>query len=119
MALFIETITTDGSGNTAIRIVGSLILGNKGTPDILNISATSAGTEYNFSLPSDVKAYRFRNRDGGKIKYAFVTGETNTKYYSVMPGNWESDDFVDRDTDLTIYFETTKPNQTIEVLYWT
>lgn len=115
----IETITTDGSGNTAIRIVGSIVLGSKGTPNILNVDAVNVNQEYLITIPAEAKSYKLRNRGNAKIQYAFTSGDTNTTFFTLMPGNIENEDFLKRTTNLNIYFETTKPNQTIEVLYWT
>jgi hypothetical protein len=110
--------TTDGSGDPAINIVGDITLSQLSTPTIQNITAASASTEYNVVIPSNTKKYMIRNRNTGKIQYSFITGQTNTNFITIMPGNTIEETGLDLTSSLTIYFETSKPNQIIEVLSW-
>jgi hypothetical protein len=92
--------------------------GTVGTPEIFNIPANVAGTEYTILIPSTSKRYEFRARGNAKIQYAFKSGDTNIKYMTLFAGNPKSEDNLKLNSNLIIYFQTNKANETIEVLIW-
>jgi len=103
-------INPDGSIN--VSFVG------KKTPTIFSVAAASANTEYSLSIPSTTKKYRFRNRGNARVQYSFVSGASGTNYITVKPGNIEIEENLQLDSNLTIYFQTPKSGQEIEVLLW-
>lgn len=133
---FSETITTNGNGDTIIRTGASIIDsdGNEldvnsdgsidvniaavSTPTIQNVVVTSSGTEYHITIPQSTKRYEIRCRGIAKMQYSFVTGETNTKFITILPGNIRVETNLSLTTDLDVYIEANKNNTTIEILTW-
>jgi hypothetical protein len=88
------------------------------TPDIQNILAAVANTEYSFTVPAGTRQYRFKVRGNAKIQYCFISGNSNTVFMTVDPGNSEGETDILLPADKTIYFRVTKDNTKIEVLTW-
>lgn len=85
-------------------------------PNIANISAPIAGTEYSYALPINCKKFLLQSRFGGEIKFAYGFGETSTDFLTI----WKGVSFTDinfYDTR-TIYFTSTKTGDVIEVATW-
>jgi len=88
------------------------------TPEIFNVPATVAGTEYTILIPSTAKRYEFRARGNAKLQYAFVSGDTNVKYLTLTAGNTKYEENLNLNGNMLIYFQSNKANETIEVLIW-
>lgn len=87
------------------------------TPDIINYIAVNADTEYNISLPSNTTRFLVRARGTAKLRLAFNSGETATKYITLWPGY----EYIDADIDLvslTLYIQSSKAGETIEIVSW-
>ncbi len=110
----------DGTDQLEINPDGSINVnvGGKKTPTIFSVSAPTANTQYQIDIPQATKKYRFRARKNSRIQYSFVTGTTNSNYITVKPGNIEVEENLILDSNLTIYFQTPKSGQEIEVLLW-
>ena len=107
---YILNINPDGSINVSSTY--------KTAPTILTVSAPSANTEYNFVVPAGTKEYRFRSRNGTKIQYSFTSGTTNATFLTLKPGNIEVEKNLQLSSNMTVYFETPKSNQEVEILFW-
>jgi len=88
------------------------------TPLIFNLSAPTANTEVSQVLSVTVKRLMIRARSGNaKIQFSFVTGESGTKFITIPAGcTYEATDL-----DLisaTLFIQTDKSSQTIEILEW-
>lgn len=107
-------INPDGS----INVVGVTEAPN--TPTIAIVSAPTANTEVSYVIPTGTNRLFFRVRRGvAKSKFAFVSGDTNgSDYVTLMPGNFWMEDGLDTVAGLTLYIQTNKPSQEIEVLTW-
>lgn len=90
-----------------------------GAPSILNVSAPVAATEYSFSLPITTTKYMFKSRSKGTIQYAYTSGASGTTYISVPPGNFEGDERLKLTSAITIYFQSNKTSDVLEIKYWT
>lgn len=81
------------SGKTARRIIaedpipvsGTLTVGSATTPTMTNLSLPTPDTEVSHVLQTDLKQLLFKTRDRKSLKYAFVSGESGTKYMTVPP----------------------------------
>lgn len=87
-------------------------------PEIFNVEATDADTEYEQELPDHCNALLIRVRDGeAKLQVSFNAGETSTKFITVGLGN----NFYVSGVDLvgkSIFFQASKPGKVIEILTW-
>lgn len=83
------------------------------TTSIFNISVPLANTEVSQQLPNDTKGFTIRNRENGKLKLAFTSGESGTNYITISPGST----YVNRNlySSLTVYFQSTKGSQVVEI----
>lgn len=86
-------------------------------PYIENISAILANTEYSFAFPFNTKKFLIKVRDGyAKMRIAFAPGDTSTDYIGISMGSFFNEEV--NVSNKTIYFQTNKTNQIIELLYW-
>ncbi len=79
-----------------------------------NVNIISAGTEVSQALPANTKNFIIRSRNKGSIRLAYTLGGTNTNYLTIPTGS----SFVDEQfrTGATIYFQSTKPGDVIEIV---
>lgn len=87
-------------------------------PIISNVSAINANQEYSFSIPSATKKFYFKARGMSKIQFSFLSGNSNTVFCSLSPGETYSEDTLKLDDSLNVYFRTSKPNEIIEIVRW-
>jgi hypothetical protein len=79
-----------------------------------NVSAATAGTEYSYALPDNTTQFKLRSRKKARIQIAYQSGDSGLVYFSLMPGNvYEINNVLL--TDVTIYFQSYKDNDTIEI----
>lgn len=87
-------------------------------PEIFNVDATLADTEYSQVLPDHTNAILIRVRDGeAKMQISFNVGETGTKFITVGLGN----NFYVSGVDLVgkaIYFQASRAGKVVEILTW-
>lgn len=86
-------------------------------PKIYNISVASADTEISQTLSASTKRITIRVRGNSVLKVSFLEGESGTNYIKVPMGCSYNE------TDLrfsgTIYFQTVKASQVVEIIEWT
>ncbi len=90
---------------------------------IATLALTTANTEYEYELPSDVERFRFQLRDTSvKLRIATVTGKVagSTNPFFTLPADasWEEDNLV-RPITRKFYFATPSASQELEIMYWT
>lgn len=100
--------------------VGSSILPSPQSSDdttatIFNV-ATTASTEASQALPSNCKGFILRTRDRGNLQISYVSGNTNTLFFTVRSNAVYTDDNFY--SSQTIYFQTDK-NDTVEIIAFT
>lgn len=86
-------------------------------PKIYNVTCTLADTEYSLSLSADTKQFIIKARGQATIKIAFVSGDTDTLYVTIPPNAVYGESGVIFNG--TVYLQSNKPNQVVEVLEWT
>ena len=88
------------------------------SPTVTNVVIAGASTEYNYTIPSNTKKFLMRARNKSKIQFSFQTGTTNTNFVSIPPGSNYTLDGMTLNTSLTIYFQSSKGGEVLEVLTW-
>lgn len=88
------------------------------TPTIANLSIPLANTEVSYALPAGTKRFALQNRFDGIIKLAYTSSTSGSVFYTVWPG----DEFVENDihyaATITLYMQSPKPSQTVEIRSW-
>lgn len=107
-------IEPDGSINVNVLNASAAIPSD---PFIANVNASSANTEYSFTFPAKTIRFTMKIRDGmAKTRIAWTSGGTSTTYFTINMGS-----FYTEETQVgskTIYFQTNKASQIVELLYW-
>jgi hypothetical protein len=83
---------------------------------VANLTAVLANTEYSFTLAANVRSYEFSARGNSLIKWSFAIGTSGTVYKTEFPGNSYKKENLNLATPLTIYFQTSKPNEVLEII---
>ena len=86
-------------------------------PTIYNVSVPLANTEVSQVLQSHTKSFTIRVRGIATLKLAFSLGASSTDYITVVPGGVHTSEGLDFDG--TLYFQTNKTTQIVEILEWT
>lgn len=119
------TVVTKDDGKKAIR---TTIVQNAGetlnvsvnpsaTPKIYNLSAPTSNVEVSQALSTDTKQLLIRVRGNAKLQLAFNVGESGTNYLTIPAG--ASLTLTELKTSATLYLQTDKNSQIIEILEWT
>lgn len=83
-------------------------------PTIYNVNIISADTEQSQALPANTKGFLIRSRNRGKLRLAYETGGTSTTYLTIPTGtSFEDNQFY---SSVTLYFQSTKPGDVIEIV---
>jgi len=90
------------------------------TPNIVNVPVVTANNEVSQVVPNNTKKFRIRLRESqaAVIKFCFASGQSGSNYFTINPGSQYVEDGIDL-VGKTIYFQVTKPNVTVEFLFWT
>ena len=87
------------------------------TPVIYNVAVPLANTEVSQVLSSSTKSFTIRVRGNARLQLAFAMGDSGTDYLTIPNGGsftQESISFTG-----TLYFQTSKASQVVEILEWT
>jgi hypothetical protein len=110
------TTTVEGPKTSLdVSIVNTAVAG---VPSISNVPMTLADTEYSFAIPSGTKKLTFRTRTSGALKFCFTLGNSAITFLSVSPGSSYTLDGLNTSTSLTLYFQSPKALETLEILRW-
>ena len=85
-------------------------------PVITNFNALLANTEYNYTFPVNTKKFKFKARGNSKIQFSFTNGQSSTQYITIYPGGIYEETGLG--STVTIYFQTSKANEIVEILSW-
>ena len=87
------------------------------SPTIYNVATTTADTEVSQVLSANTKQLLIQNRGRGRVQFSFTSGQSGTNYITIPPG--ASLTLTDLNISSgTLYLQSNKANQTIEVLEW-
>jgi len=102
----------DEDGNLFVRTLEDVT-----TPNVENFNIVLADTEYSHTFPDATKRVTIQNRDNAVVKFCFIIGETATNFITLFPGQIWTESGIGT-TSLTIYFQSPKANQILEMLSW-
>lgn len=112
---------SDGTNTLLINPDGSINVNTNTdsatTFTIKNMVATLANTEYSYAFPASTKKFKIKARGSAKLQIAFTSGNTATEYITIFPGVLHEEVGLNL-VSSTIYFRSTKPNETIEISSW-
>jgi hypothetical protein len=88
------------------------------TPIITNLSVPLANTEVSHSIAAGTKKISFKCRGLARIQFSFTSGQSGSNYISLEPGAIYAESGLNL-SSLTLYLQTSKASQTVEILEWT
>ncbi len=88
------------------------------TPTIVNTTLTTANTEYSHIFGADTKKFTIKNRGAGQVKIAYILGDSGTTYITIWPGGVYEAPCLDLSATLTVYMQSPKASQLIEIASW-
>lgn len=117
-------VVNDGSADLSISDGIDLIKGIFrrfiiSSPTIAHQTATLADVEYSYSLPSGTRQFTVKVLGDSKVKYSFTASESGTLYDVLYPGAVYKEMYVNPSSSLTLYFQTSKDNETLVITSWT
>lgn len=87
-------------------------------PTIVNLSIPLANTEVSYVFPAGTKRFSLQNRFDGKITLAYAVGDSGILYYTIWPGNEFAENNIHVSASITIYVQSPKASQIIEIRSW-
>lgn len=100
-----------------VPVSGTFTSGSSATPTISNTVTVLANTEYSYAFPVDTKRFIIKARGNAKLQVAYATGQTNTTFLTIPPGATYSETELKLPSN-TIYFESNKAGETVEITSW-
>ena len=88
------------------------------SPLITNVTTPTSGTEFTHTLSVNTKRFTLRARGNSKIQLAYISGDSGLSYVTVTSGNVYEELSLDLSAGVTIYMQTNKTGDSIEVLEW-
>lgn len=93
------------------------VLGFAGLPTIVNLTLTSANTEYSVTLPRNVGTITIQSRTSADFKIGVTSGQSGTTYFTIKSGNAYYETTIAMD-GTTLYFQSPNAGQVIEIFYF-
>lgn len=87
-------------------------------PIIENISIPTKNIEQSHQLPASTRRFKLWSRSRASLKISFIAGDTGTDFITVISGNKYKEVGLDPTQTYTVYFQSTKDNDVLEVLTW-
>lgn len=94
-----------------------IVFGTVGTPTIYNVPASLSNTEYSQALSANTKKFTIKVRGKADLKLAYTATESATNYITIPAGAVMFIDGLNA-SGLTLYFQTTKASQIVEIQEW-
>lgn len=88
------------------------------TPIVINVPAPTANTEYSYTFSANTKKILIQSRLSSNVQFAYVSGQSGTNFITIPNGSGFSTDQLNLN-GVTIYFQTNKASNTLEILAWT
>ena len=107
------------TSNQISRATGTFTLSGKKVSRITNLSLPTASTEVAHVLLANIKSLmvKLRKKDCASLQIAYTIAESGTKFITLSPGIYYSEQDLEIASG-TIYLQTTKDSQTVEILEW-
>lgn len=87
------------------------------SPTIYNVVCILANTEYSQAIADGTNQLTLRARGIAKLQVAFASTQSGTNFLTIFPGSVYTVTNINT-SSLTIYFQSNKPNTTVEILEW-
>uniref|UniRef100_A0A6M3XX73 Tail protein n=1 Tax=viral metagenome TaxID=1070528 RepID=A0A6M3XX73_9ZZZZ len=87
------------------------------TPNVYNVTMTSANTEYSQALPANTKKFLIKCRAAYDIKVCFTSGQSGITYVTVPAGMSYWEDLI-QPSAITLYFQCATAAQVAEIVAW-
>lgn len=107
------------SGSPISTTSGTIANRSKTTPSIQNVSLTLASTEYTITIPSNSVEFSIRTRKDSKLQLAFNSTESGTTFITIWPGETYTETALTSTASLTLYVQSSKANEILEIWSWT
>lgn len=82
----------------------------------VNVPAPLANTEYSFTLAIGIRSFEISARGTAKVQWTYQAGQSGTIFKTLSPGATYERSGLVLTAPLTIYFQTTKASETLEVV---
>lgn len=89
------------------------------SPLIINIPLPDANTEESYTFLAATKRFRIQLRGSATLKVAFTSGDSGTTFLTIYPGDCFEESDLGLLAGLTLYFQSSKPAEVLEILSWT
>ena len=109
-------MATIGSTKVGTAGGGGTPIGPSGSPKIYNVDVVTASTEVSQALTSNTKQFTIRVRGSANLQLAFIATESSSNFITVPSGTTLIQDGLDFSG--TLYFQTDKASQKVEILEW-
>lgn len=88
------------------------------TPTLSNVSIALAATEQSFSIPSGTKRFSLKIRGNSNLNVSYISGQSGTNFLLVPTGSEYIEDNLYLASSLSIYFQSDKNTQILEIITW-
>lgn len=85
---------------------------------VQNVALPLANTAYQITLTAGAKNFSLQTREGGAIRMATSSANTDTEYFTIRAGQAYNIEGVEAGAALSFWVKSTSANQTLEILYW-
>lgn len=99
----------------ASSLVGTVSTETIDTPIVTNVSLALANTEYPVALPGGTKTFALQNRGEGLVKMRTVSAGN---HWTLFPGQPYYLSNIKGTSSVTLYMESPKAAQTVEIIAW-
>lgn len=99
----------------ASSLVGTVSTETIDTPVVVNHTLSTANTEYTITLPTGTKTFAVQNRSDGLIKLKTVSAGA---HFTLFPGQPYYLANIKGTASVTIYAESPKASQVLEIIAW-
>jgi hypothetical protein len=105
--------------NTALSPTTNVSIAGATLPAISNTILVSANTEYTIALPLGTLHFQMKTRGAGLLKFAYVSGQSGSNYFSVYPGGMYQETGLDPGAaQINLYVQATVAGETVEIVSW-
>lgn len=87
-------------------------------PTVVNVTLTSANTEYTYNIPNDISTITVKSRTAADFKMATTSGQSGTTYFTVPSGLAYYETQIASFNSHQLYFQSANAGQIIEIIYW-
>lgn len=88
-------------------------------PLIDQVNMASAGTEYSYLLPDNCKQFMIKLQGDANLQVAYLSGDSGIKFITVPRFCFLSESDLGLSAATTLYFQSNKASQVLEIISWT